>query len=68
MVAVGILAIIMSAMTTMQTNLQNETRALTEKMSALELEKNYNFIPCRRDHLFGGTGAFTPQWQQWIFS
>jgi hypothetical protein len=39
MVAIGILSIAMMGMMTLQTNLQRETRALTEKLESLDLEK-----------------------------
>lgn len=39
LIAAAILAIVMSGMITMQTSLQKETRALSEKLGALELEK-----------------------------
>ncbi|MGZ3768852.1 MAG: prepilin-type N-terminal cleavage/methylation domain-containing protein [Bdellovibrio sp.] len=39
MVAIGIMSIVLAGMTTMQINMQKETKALTEKMAVLDLEK-----------------------------
>lgn len=49
LVAVGILAIIVSGMATMFTNQQKETKALSEKLAALDLEKSVILMTSSQD-------------------